>query len=117
LIFIRQLSRIYSAFEFYPAECIEAIKVAIKAPVDDQRLIFNGKQLEDGRSLRDYNIENDSVINLVLRLRGGGGFGISFTNPFSGIFTSISNLFGINKININVFIRDQNKVIKLKILK
>ena len=44
-------------------------------PVDEQRLIFGGHQLEDKHTLKYYNIQRDSTIHLVLRLPGGGGGG------------------------------------------
>ena len=71
-ILVRTLTKKMITLEMEPVDTIEVVKAKVQqkegTPLDQQRLIFDGKQLEDSRCMSDYNVGRKSTLHLILRL-------------------------------------------------
>jgi len=108
-LFVKTLTGKTVTIDVEEGESIEDVKAKIAEkegiPPEQQRLIFGGQQLQDGKTIDDYDVGDDSTLHLVLRLRGGPKFFSSYKEVDEEFVQDIlNNLKPLEKETISKFI-------------
>ena len=101
-MFVKTLTGKTVSIEVEEGESIEDVKAKIAEkegiPAEQQRLIFGGQQLQDAKTLDDYNVGDDSTLHLVLRLRGGAAVGAAMRGLIGGGVREVDESFVMERM-------------------